>query len=82
MKAKLTFDLEDHDDKMAHMRCVKSLDMAIVLFEITRNLYKRVEQTFESEPQDRSEFDGMDEVFREIRVLMEENGINVDELID
>lgn len=82
MKAKLTFDLEDHDDKMAHMRCVKSLDMAIVLFEITRNLYKRVEHTFESEPQDRHEFDGMEEVFREIRVLMEENGINVDELID
>jgi len=29
MKATLEFDLNDPDDRMAHFRCVKSLDMAI-----------------------------------------------------
>ena len=32
MKAKLEFDLNDSEDKMSHMRCVKSTDMAIVFF--------------------------------------------------
>lgn len=37
MKATLTFNLDDPDDRMAHLRCVKSLDMAIALFEIKNN---------------------------------------------
>tara|TARA_R110002126_G_scaffold151079_3_gene297882 strand:+ start:1012 stop:1206 length:195 start_codon:yes stop_codon:yes gene_type:complete len=37
MKAKLTFDLDDRDDKMAHLRCVKSLDMACAIFEVVNN---------------------------------------------
>tara|TARA_Y100000389_G_scaffold40255_1_gene34806 strand:- start:3037 stop:3252 length:216 start_codon:yes stop_codon:yes gene_type:complete len=34
MKAKLEFDLEDLDDVMSHLRCVKSLDMALALWKI------------------------------------------------
>jgi len=34
MNAKLEFDLEDVDDVMAHLRCVKSEDMALALFKI------------------------------------------------
>ena len=41
MKATLTFDLDDRDDKMAHARCVKALDMAIALFSIREELYNR-----------------------------------------
>ena len=37
MKATLTFNLDDPDDRMAHLRCVKSLEMAIALFEIKNN---------------------------------------------
>lgn len=40
MKAKLIFDLEDADDRMAHLRCVKSLDMADILFQLSHNTYK------------------------------------------
>ena len=43
MKAKLIFDLDNPDDRMAHMRATKSLDMAVVLFEIQTNLKKRCE---------------------------------------
>lgn len=38
MKATLEFDINDADDRMAHYRCVKALDMAIVLWEIKVNI--------------------------------------------
>jgi DNA polymerase I-like protein with 3'-5' exonuclease and polymerase domains len=66
---------------MEHMRCVKATDMAIVLFEITHNLKRTLESRFESQPQPRDEFDGIEEAFREIYKLMDEHGINLDELI-
>ena len=82
MKAILEYNLNDPDDRMAHMRAVKSYDMACALFEITRNLQRTLEHRFESQPQKRDEFDGLDEAFREIQNYMEEFNINVDELID
>jgi len=81
MKATLEFDLDNPDDKMEHMRCVKATDMAIVLFEITHNLKRTLESRFESQPQPRDEFDGIEEAFREIYKLMDGHGINLDELI-
>ena len=83
MEAILKYDLNDPEDRMAHMRAVKSYDMACALFQITRNLKRKLEHRFESQPQDdRDEFDGLDEAFREIQGYMEEFNINVDELID
>lgn len=82
MKAKLEFDLNDRDDVFAHNRCIKSVDMASVLFQIAYNLKKRVTHRLEAEPQNRNEFDGIDEVFSEINLLLEEYGINIDELIE
>ena len=81
MVAKLEFDLDDADDRMAHLRCVKSTDMAIVLFEIAHNLKRQLEHRFESQPQPRDVFDGVEETFREIHKLMDYHGINIDELI-
>lgn len=82
MKAIIEFDLNNEDDRMAHMRAVKSYDMACALFEITRNLKRTLEHRFESQPQKRDEFDGLDEAFREIQGYMDEFNINVDELIN
>jgi hypothetical protein len=39
MKAILTFNLENRDERMEHLRCIKSLDMAIALFDIKNELY-------------------------------------------
>ena len=82
MKAILEFDLNDPEDRISHMRCVKSLDMSIVLFELTVNLKKKLENRFENEPQERDAFDGIDETFREIHNLLDKHGINIDELIN
>ena len=81
MEAILKFNLDNPDDKIEHMRCVKATDMAIVLFEITHNLKRTLESRFESQPQPRDEFDGIEETFSEIYKLMDEHGINLNELI-
>ncbi len=39
-KGILEFDLNDADDNMAHKRAVKSLDMALALWDITHNTKK------------------------------------------
>ena len=46
-KAKIEYDLNDRDDLFAHKRAVKSLDMALVLWEITHNTKKGLEWAME-----------------------------------
>jgi len=81
-KAILEFDLNDHEDRMAHLRCVKSTDMAIALFEITRNLRKKCEHICGSMEADSDQHDGVYLTFEQINELLDEHDINIDELID
>jgi hypothetical protein len=81
MKAVLEFDLNDPDDRMAHLRAIKSLDMTIALFEIQANLKKRCERIAESKEGDLDVYDGIELVFQHISELMYENGIIIDDLI-
>lgn len=37
MTATLEFNLDNPDDRMAHLRCVTSLEMALVIFECLHN---------------------------------------------
>ena len=81
MKAILEFNLDNPDDIMAHMRAVKSLDMAILLFEIKSNLKKKCERIVESKESDYDVYDGIDLVFQQIHDMMYDNGIMLDDLI-
>jgi hypothetical protein len=78
MKAKLEFDLDDFDDRMAHLRCVKSTDMASILFEMTMNARKRITMGYDESDE---YYRGVDAVFEKLRDLMVEHNINVEELI-
>lgn len=78
--AQITFDLNDHDDRKAHLRCVKSTDMAIVLFELSRNLKRTCEIEAATMPNDKHEI--IDMVFEKISGLLHENNINLEEIID
>lgn len=80
LQAILKFHLEFPDQRKAHMRCVKSTDMAIVLFEILHNARK----TIESRNPDGSEefFEGVDGTLDYIRQLCEEHYIHIDEILD
>ena len=83
MKATLSYKLNDPDDRMAHMRAVKSLDMASALFDITRNLRKKIQNRYEDIDNTHNDvFDGIDAVFDEIYNILEDNSIDIDELIN
>jgi hypothetical protein len=78
MKAKLIFDLDDIDDRMAHERCVKATDMAFVLWEIMTNSYRGLTNGYD---EDDSYHKGVDAVYEKLRELMEEHDINPHNLI-
>lgn len=80
MEAILKFNLDNVDDVMAHKRCTKALDMALVLWEIEHNLYKTLknEQT-DLENKDHYE-DGVYDCIERIRDMMKEHGILIDDL--
>jgi len=41
MKATLKFDLEDDDDRVNHMRCIKSTDMAMFIWQLKHNFWRK-----------------------------------------
>lgn len=79
-KAILEYDLNDPDDNMAHLRAVKSLDMALVLWEIVYNTKKKIYSDIEINKLDA--YDAVDKLFDKIHDEMNSNGINIDELVN
>jgi len=80
MKAVLKFNLEFPDEQKAHLRCVKSTNMAIVLFDLLCNARKSIAHDHQDASDDFME--GVEVVMDHIRELCMDNNINIDELID
>ena len=78
-KAKLEYDLNDFDDRIAHLRAVKSLDMALALWEITHNTKKGLEWTMEGKDIDK--YEALEMVYEKIYEILEEHNIKMDDLI-
>jgi len=78
-KAKIEFDLNDVDDRMAHLRAVKSLDMAMALWELTHNTKKGLEWSMEGKEMDK--YDALEMIFEKIYEILDEHNIRTDELI-
>jgi hypothetical protein len=77
-KAILEFDLNDVDDKYAHKRAVKSLDMALALWEIT-NAKKSLEWSLEGKDIDK--YDTLELFYEKVIEIMSEHSIDLDDLI-
>jgi hypothetical protein len=78
-KAKIEYDLNDIDDSYAHRRAIKSLDMALVLWEITHNTKKGLEWSMEGKEMDK--YDALEMVFEKIYEIMSEHNVSLDDLI-
>jgi hypothetical protein len=78
-KATLEFDLNEFEDKVAHFRAVKSLDMALSLWEIVHNTKKGLEWSMEGKEIDK--YVALELVFEKIHEILDEHNINTDELI-
>ena len=79
-KAILEYDLNDQDDTMAHLRAVKSLDMALVLWEMAYNVKKRINNQIEFEKLDA--YDAVEKIFEKLHEELNDHGINLDELVN
>ena len=77
--ATMIFDLTDIDDRLEHLRCVKSKDMAMMLWELDTNAYRKF--TKYNDRQEAAYQEGIEEVFKYIRELLDEHQINVEDLI-
>jgi hypothetical protein len=78
-KATLTFDLSDSDDRIEFNRATKALDMAMALWEIEMNGYRKF--TKYNDRQDDAYQEGIEEVFEYISGLLKDYNINVEQLI-
>lgn len=77
--ATLTFDLSDSDDRFEFNRVSKSLDMAMMLWELDMNGYGKF--TKHNDRQEAAYQEGIEEVFEYIRELLREHQIDVEQLI-
>jgi len=73
---------ESLDDQMALKRAMKATDMASVLFEIQKNMKKRIINTLDSVNSSDAEYDLLDNVWERINEEFESHGIYIDDLIN
>jgi hypothetical protein len=75
MKARIYFDLEDPADEMAHLRCLKSLQMALALFDIKVLMHRALDTSENGKTIDGIDFE------KHLNAIFESYGINLDELV-
>jgi hypothetical protein len=78
-KATLTFDLNDSDDRMEFDRMMKARDMAMLLWEIDMNGYRKF--TKYNDRQEAAYQEGIEEVFEYFRALLSHHEIYIEQLI-
>ena len=83
MKATFEFDMNEPEDKSDHKRMSKALDMALVLWELKHNAQKRIYDSFDymEEDKPKTAYEGVEIVFKMLHQLMEDHGLNMDDLI-
>jgi hypothetical protein len=79
MKAKLTFDLDDFDDREAHKRCLKSLDLCLLLWDLDKELRSRTKHAPDTATEE--EVRVADEIRTTLFQLKEKYNIDLDELM-
>ena len=79
-KATLEYDLNEPDDALAHLRAVKSLDLALALWDIVHNTKKGLEWSMEGKEIDK--YDALELVYEKIHEILDNHNINTDELIN
>lgn len=79
-KAKIEYDLNDRDDMYAHKRAIKSLDMALALWEITHNTKKGLEWSMEGKEIDK--YDALELVYEKIFEILSNHNVDLEDLIE
>jgi hypothetical protein len=80
-KAILEFNLDEHDDLEAHLRCVKALDMALTLWDMDQYLRSKMKYGNNDVELSNDAYEALKNAREELRESMSSRGINLDELI-
>lgn len=79
MKAILEFDLDEPQDKEAHKRAVKALDMAMALWDIEQ--YLRSQTKYAPDDMPEAAYDALNKARQEFYDIMQQHNISIDELL-
>ena len=79
MKGILEFDLDERFDVEAHKRAVKSLDLAMVLYDMDQ--YLRSQTKYAPDSMSQEVYDALQETRDKLHEIMSERSIDLDELI-
>jgi hypothetical protein len=77
---KLEYNLNDQDDQMAHLRAVKSLDLAMALWDMDG--YLRAETKYAPDSIKPEVYDTLQSVRDKLHEIMNNHSIDLDELIN
>lgn len=80
MKAILEFNLDEQDDEMAHKRAVKSLDMALTLWDMDGYLRGQIKHAPDSMSPE--VYGTLQDVRDKLYEIMSKHSIDLDELIN
>lgn len=78
MKAKFIYDLNDNDERMAALRCIKSDAVVNCLFQISYNLKRNMEAINDTRNISNQEI--LDALFENFSAILQDNDVNLDEL--
>ena len=78
-KATITYDLNDPDDRIDHLRAIKATDMALVIWELVYNTRKRMENEISENGADA--YSTLDKILDDFGDRLDEHGIVIDDLV-
>ena len=79
-QAQLTFNLDDQDDKHFHLRAIKSINMALALWDIQQHL-RSVTKYAPDNISDET-YKALQEVRDALNDILEDHSIDLDELLN
>lgn len=79
MTAELKFDLNDPDDIVSHMRCVKALDLMIMLWDVEQELRRLTKYAPDSMSQET--YDQLEKLREWFYETLNERDISIDNLL-
>ena len=83
--ATLTFDLSDSEDRMEHLRCINSTNMASAIWDIVYNSKKSIMNDIEfrmDKGEEINQFQSVQMVFDMIHEILSDNNVNIEEYIN
>ena len=80
MKAIIEYNLDDPDDRHSYEIHNRSKDLAFLIWQLMTNKKKEIQYKLEGYTT-YNRYDALDLVFEEIWTMLEEEGINIDKLV-